>query len=892
MVSSLGHDIIKRRRKITEEEEQMKKVILVDGNNLLFRSYFATSYTGNIMRNSKGFPTNAIYGFINMINKIIHEEKPEYIMIAFDKGKTFRHEKYKDYKGGRNETPDDLKLQFPVAKELCEAMGIHYFEIDNYEADDIIGTFAKKVEEDPTFNATIISSDKDLLQLISDEVDVKLLKQTGFVRMNRETFKETYGVEPIGMIDLKALMGDASDNIPGVKGIGEKTAISLLSEYQTLDNLYAHIEDIKGKTKEKLLMDKENAYMSKEIATIYREVPIDTDLNHIQYHGIDALQYVKLLEELEFFSLIKKLDIPQEDIRQEEKKEWTYEKIDDVNQVSLPEKFAIYLEVLGENYHKAEAIGVGLYGENLSAFIPMEVLKKNPEFLMGKEEKYTYDLKKLWYVLIREGCNIKNCHFDTMIATYLLNYNIKDDIAYLANTQKESIPFYEEFFGKPGKEKLPEKEDYAKVIVSKAKFIYETKERFLKELEEEGDLTLFNDIEMPLVDVLRDMEQTGISVNCDYLIQMGKDLDARIEKLEKEIETIAGESFNISSPKQLGTILFEKLNIPYPKKVKDGNYSTSKDILDKLAPHYPIIEDILEYRMLTKLKATYIIGLLAEVAEDGKIHTIFNQTLTRTGRLSSISPNLQNIPIRTEEGRLIRKAFVPEPNSLILSSDYSQIELRIFASLAGVDNLIKAFHEEKDIHAKTASDIFHVPLENVTKDMRRTAKAVNFGILYGISSFGLSEDLGIDIASAKDFIDGYLESYPEIKKYMDESIQKAYETGYVKTVMNRKRKIEELQNKNYLIRSQGERIALNTPIQGSSADILKKAMIEIYQEFKEKNLKSKMLIQVHDELVFNVVLEELDTVKEIVKRIMENTYRLNVPLLVDIEMGNDWYEAK
>lgn len=872
--------------------QKMKKVILVDGNNLLFRSYFATSYTGNIMRNSKGFPTNAIYGFINMINKIISEEKPEYMMIAFDKGKTFRHEKYKDYKGGRNETPDDLKAQFPVAKKICEAMGIHYFEIDNYEADDIIGTFAKKVEENPEFNATIISSDKDLLQLISDEVDVKLLKQTGFIRMNREAFKETYGVEPIGMIDLKALMGDASDNIPGVKGIGEKTAIALLSEYQTLDNLYAHIDEVKGKTKEKLLLDKENAYMSKDIATIYREVPIDTDFEKIQYRGIDALQYVGLLEELEFFSLIKKLDIPQQAMRKEKKEELTYEIVQELDKIKLPRKFAVYLEVLGTNYHKAKAIGLGLYGENLSAFVPMEVLKKNPMFLMGEEEKYTYDLKKLWYVLIREGCNIKNCPFDTMIATYLLNYNIKDDIAYLANTQEEAIPFYEEFYGKPDKESLPSVEKYSKVIVEKAKFIYNTKERFQKELEEEGDLTLFNEIEMPLVDVLRDMEQTGIRVDGNYLNQMGEELDERIEKLTEKINDIAGETFNISSPKQLGTILFEKLRIPYPKKIKDKNYSTSKDILDKLAPNYPIIEYILEYRMLTKLKATYITGLLAEVLEDGKIHTIFNQTLTRTGRLSSISPNLQNIPIRTEEGRLIRKAFIPEENSIILSSDYSQIELRIFASLAGVDNLIKAFHEGKDIHAKTASDIFHVPLESVTKEMRRTAKAVNFGILYGISSFGLSEDLGIDIVSAKEFIDGYLENYPEIKKYMDESVRKAYETGYVKTIMNRKRKIDELKNKNYLIRSQGERIALNTPIQGSSADILKKAMIEIYQEFNDKKLKSKMLIQVHDELVFNVVLEEVETVKEIVKRIMENTYQLNVPLLVDIESGKDWYEAK
>ena len=870
----------------------MKKVILVDGNNLLFRSYFATSYSGNIMRNSKGFPTNAVYGFINMINKIINEEKPEYMMIAFDKGKTFRHEKFQEYKGGRNETPDDLKQQFPVAKQICEAMGIHYFEIDNYEADDIIGTFAKKIEENPEFNATIISSDKDLLQLISDEIDVKLLKQTGFIRMDRKLFQETYGVEPIGMIDLKALMGDSSDNIPGVKGIGEKTAIQLLSQYQTLDNLYDHIDEIKGKTKEKLLIDKENAYMSKEIATIYREVPIDTELEHIRYIGIDALEYVKLLEELEFFSLIKKLDIQEEVLRQNQKEEVEVSIATTLDGLKLPEKYALYLEVLGENYHKALALGVGIYGEGVSLYIPFELLKEKPDIFLGSEEKYTYDLKKLWYVFKREGFHLCHCNFDTMIAGYLLNYPIKDDIAHLARVHDYRIPFYEEIYGKREKEKLPELEVVARHTIEKARYIYETKDRLLQELDQEGALLLFQNIEMPLVEVLCDMEQTGVRVDCEYLNQMGVDLDQRIHILEKEIYDISGETFNISSPKQLGIVLFEKLGIPYPKKIKGGSYSTSKDILDKLSPNYPIIQKILDYRMLTKLKATYITGLLAEVLEDGKIHTIFNQTLTRTGRLSSISPNLQNIPIRTEEGRLIRKAFIPEENSIILSSDYSQIELRIFASLANVDNLIKAFRENKDIHAKTASDIFHVPLEEVTKDMRRTAKAVNFGILYGISSFGLSEDLGIDIISAKEFIDGYLDTYPEIKKYMDEVVRIAYDKGYVKTIMNRKRTIDELKSKVYLVRTQGERMALNTPIQGSSADILKKAMIEIYQEFHEKQLKSKMLVQVHDELVFNVVLEEQEVVTEIVKRVMENTYQLNVPLVVDIETGKNWYEAK
>ena len=875
----------------------MKKVILVDGNNLLFRSYYATAYTGNTMKNSKGFPTNAIYGFINMINKIISEEKPEYIMIAFDKGKTFRHDKYESYKGGRSETPEELKMQFPVAKQICEAMGIHYFEIDNYEADDIIGTFAKKVNENPLFTATIISSDKDLLQLITDEVDVKLLKQTGFIRMDRKLFKETYQVEPIGMIDLKALMGDASDNIPGVKGIGEKTAISLLSKYQTLDNLYNHIDEISGKTKEKLLLDKENAYMSQDIATIYQDVPINTDLENIHYHGINALEYMNMLEDLEFYSLIKKLDIDKDMLEQNRKVECHHEELkveilEELTDFKIESDYALYLEIFGTNYHKDQVLGVSIYTENKCSFIPFEVLKKYPNVFENNYNAFTYDLKKVLYVFRKYNISLPKCDYDLMIASYLLNYNIKDDISYLAHSKDYDIPFYDDTFGHGTKMHIPSLEELANVTGRKAEFIYKTKDMFLNELNSDGSLMLFHNIEMPLVEVLTDMEFTGIKVNRSYLEETGKELSIKIEKLEQEIYELAGTTFNISSPKQLGTIIFETMQIPYPKKIKDNSYSTSKEILDKLVGTYPIVDKILEYRMLTKLQSNYITGLISEIMEDGKIHTIFTQTLTRTGRLSSISPNLQNIPIRTEEGKLIRKAFVPEDNSCILSSDYSQIELRIFASLANVENLIDAFIHGADIHAKTASDIFGVPIDKVDKDMRRTAKAVNFGILYGISSFGLSEDLGIDIASAKNFIDSYLNTYPKIKQYMNEVIEDAKQKGYVKTIMNRKRVIDELKNKNYMIRQQGERIALNTPVQGSSADILKKAMIEIFQEFKERNLKSKMLIQVHDELVFNVLNDELDTVKEIVKRIMENTYKLNVPLKVDIEMGSDWYEAK
>ncbi len=872
----------------------MKKIILVDGNNLLFRSFYATAYQGVIMRNSRGFPTNALYGFINMMNKIIKEEMPNYIMVAFDKGKTFRHDKYESYKAGRQEMPDELRLQFPKAKEVLETMGIKYYEIDNYEADDIIGTLAKMVDEEDEFVARIVSSDKDLLQLISDEVEVKLLKQTGYIMMNKEEFRNTYHVDPIKMIDLKALMGDASDHIPGVKGIGEKTAISLLEKYQSLDNLYAHIEEVKGKTQEKLIEGKIDAYMSYDLATIYREVPLDFTLEDCKYEGVKKEAFVKELEELEFYSILKKLDFSDLEIKKEKEEEKKKKEVIRVGSIEdfKNRDFAFYLETRGSVYSKSEILGMSLYNGEKALFLSKDEIIQNKDIFSNEYNKYTYDLKKNIVVLNNYGVEFKNVTFDTMIATYLLDYIIKDDIAFVARQLDYEIPLYDEFFGSEKKPKVYIEGELQEMCFSKAKFIYETKERLLKEIEEAEEMDLFNNIEMPLSRVLADMEITGIKVNTDYLTNVEVELKEKMDKLEEEIYECANEKFNIMSPSQLANILFEKLEIPYPKKIKDNKFSTSKEILDKIRFVHPIVDKILDYRTIYKLYANYAVGLKAEVREDGRIHTIFTQTLTRTGRLSSISPNLQNIPARAEYARLIRKAFVPDENSKILSSDYSQVELRIFASMSNATNLIQAFIDDKDIHAKTASDIFKVPIEDVTKEMRRTAKAVNFGILYGISSFGLSEDLGIDIATAKSFMDNYLESYPGIREYMEEEKANAYKYGYVKTLMNRRRVIEELNNKNYLIRSSGERIALNTPIQGTAADILKKAMVEIYREFAKRNLKSKMLIQVHDELVFNVLDSELEEVKSIVKDIMENTFKLNVPLKVDIEVGNNWYEAK
>ncbi len=874
----------------------MKKIILVDGNNLLFRSYYATSYSGVIMKNSKGFPTNGLYGFINMINKIIEEEKPNYILVAFDKGKTFRHEKYSEYKAGRREMPEELKLQFPKAKEVLDAMGIKHFEIDNYEADDIIGTLAKTVDMEDKFIATIISSDKDLLQLISKEVEVKLLKTKGFIRFDEKTFKDTYGTTPIHMIDLKALMGDASDHIQGVKGIGEKTAINLLTKYQSLDNVYEHLNEIGGKTKEKLEQGKDDAYMSYDLATIYKEVPIPFSLEDCIYKGMNIKDYKDILEELEFKSLLKKINFESEEQQtlnlEEDKKEKI--QIVDYKNFDFNRPYSFYLEMDGYTYSKSKVIGCGFSNLKESCFMMIDELIANKEILENNIEKYTYDLKRMLILLHQYGININNCNYDSMIASYLLDYKLEDDITVLMNQFNYNCPSYEETYGTEKKKKEVNIETTKEQCINKSRFIYDTRSKILLEIDDYDETKLFNEIEMPLSLVLADMELTGIRVDKKYLLNLKEELETKMKSMQEEIYKLADGEFNILSPKQLGEVLFDKLKIEYPKKRKkdDTSYSTSKDILDKIKDKNEIVEKVLEYRNLSKLYANYCVGLLDEIREDGKIHTIFNSCLTRTGRLSSSKPNLQNIPIRSDYSKLVRKAFIPEDNSILMSSDYSQIELRVFAHMADAKNLQEAFIEDKDIHAKTASDIFKVPIEQVDKKMRRIAKTVNFGILYGISSFGLSEDLKIDVASAKEFLNNYLNTYQGIKEYMEKEKEEAYQKGYVTTIMNRRRKIDELKSSNYMVRSSGERMALNTPIQGSAADILKKAMVELYRAMQEKKLKSKILIQVHDELVFNIYNDELEIMKELVKEKMEKVVKLSVPLKVDIETGNDWYEAK
>ena len=854
----------------------MEKVVLIDGNNLIFRSYYATAYRGELLTNSKGLPTNAIYAYVQMLIKIIAEEKPTHIMVAFDKGKTFRHESYDDYKGGRNETPSELKQQIPYAKQITRAMGITVEELENYEADDIIGTYSKKIETE----VLLVSSDRDLLQLISPNVKMKLLKMKDFIYYDEKSFYEDYGIKPIEVIDLKALMGDSSDNIKGVTGIGEKTALKLIKEYHTIDNLYKNIDNLKGKIKENLLNDKESAYKSLELATIYLNVPIEVNLEKIVYKGSDEEELNSLLKELEFTSLFNKMKMK----KNEEKLE--IEIIEDAN-FSLNEDYSLYLLSSNLSYFKSKTLGVAISTKDKNYFIKTEYF--NDKIFNNNFNKYTYDVKRVDVALSLLNFN-NNINFDNYIAYYLLNEKITEDIAFIMNNKGYDVKLNEDIFKKD--KILIEEENLINDACKKARFIYEEKNRLIEEIDKNDLHYLYYDIELKLALILANMEKEGILVDKSYLDNLEIEIRAKLKDLEEKIYAISEEEFNISSPKQLGVILFEKLNIPYPKKSKNSNYSTDKEVLDKIRIFNPIVSLVEEYRMLSKLNSNYVVGLKEQIMSDNKIHTIYNQCLTRTGRLSSKDPNLQNIPNHDEYGRLIRKCFISQEGYTFLSSDYSQIELRLFAELSNVESLKEAFINSEDIHSFTASKIFNKDIKDVTKEERSRAKAVNFGIIYGISSFGLANDLGINVNDAKDFIDRYMEKFDGIKDYMKKEVDDAKEKGYVTTIMNRKRYIDEIKASNYMIRMQGERMALNTPIQGSGSDILKKAMIDIDSEFKEKNIKSKMLLQIHDELIFEVKEEEIEIVKEIVKEKMENAFKLSVPLVVDINMGKDLYEAK
>ena len=846
----------------------MKKIVLIDGNNLMFRSYYATAYTGSLMKNSKGLVTNALYGFTNMINKIIEEEKPEYMCVAFDVGKSFRHRKYEDYKAGRNATPEELKTQMPLARTLLDKMGIFNINVLDYEADDIIGTLSKRANEDPEWDALLVTSDHDYLQLITDVVNVKLLQPKGFTKYNPASFKEEYGIDPIRVIDLKALMGDSSDNIPGVPGVGEKTALKLLTEFGTLDNLYENISSVKGKLQEKLIENKESAYFSYDLATIYCDVPINNKFEDMKYAGpTDELD--DFYRELEFYSLINKHETVKKVVVENNSKV-----LENVTEISLEKQISYYIECDNENYHIANILGMGLYdGKNLF-YVEPEKINEVMEYTKDVI-KYTFDLKKNMCLLHNVDLNTI---FDLNLAAYLLNKTIKDDMAILMNNDSIEVPLIHDIIKK--------KMEVKPFVALKAKYIHDLHDKYIDDLKSDEMYDLYTNIEHPLIRVLAKMELNGIKCDKNILSDMASKIKIQIDELQKEIYDLCGKEFNISSPKQLAAVLFEDLNLPHGKKI-----STSADVLEKLVDEHPAISKILEYRNVTKLYSTYLEGLNKYILDDGKIHTIYKQTLTRTGRLSSVDPNMQNIPTRDELGRLVRKAFLPV-NQEFLSADYSQIELRILAHISESEDLIQAFVKGNDIHTKVAADIFNKKMEDVTKQERRTAKAVIFGIVYGISGFGLGENIGVSAKEAKKFIEKYYELYPGVKRYMDMIVKDAYDCGYVRTLFNRKRNIDELFSSNFMIRQGGERIALNTPIQGTSADIIKKAMVEIDEAFEVNNIKSTMLLQIHDELIFDCLEEEKTKVLDIVKTIMESTVKLSVPLLVSQDFGTDLYETK
>ncbi|MBL5848746.1 DNA polymerase I [Bacillus sporothermodurans] len=874
------------------------KLILIDGNSIAYRAFFALP----LLNNEKGIHTNAIYGFTTMLMKILNEEKPTHILVAFDAGKTtFRHKTFKEYKGTRQKTPPELSEQFPFIRELLDAYGIQRYELANYEADDIIGTLSLKAEKEG-FEVKVISGDKDLTQLSSKETTVCITKKgiTDIEEYTPEHINEKYGLTPEQIIDMKGLMGDASDNIPGVPGIGEKTAIKLLKEFNTLENLLESIEHVSGKKlKEKLEEYKEQAIMSKQLATITREAPITIELNETKYKNENDEKLISLFKELGFNSLIDKLDVKTSLEQEEKMKDLPYEIVENITEELFTSESSLYVEILEDNYHTGEIIGFGMSNQNGTYFFPADEALKSPLFKNWAEDetkkKFVYDGKAAIVSLRRFGIDLKGIDFDLLIASYLLNPSENvDDFASVAKRHGfTDIQSNEQVYGKGVKQKVPEKKVLAEHVARKAVGISSVVDHCLKDLEENNQLQLFEELELPLSFILATMESTGIKVDVQRLKEMGEEILGRLQTIEAKIFDLAGEMFNINSPKQLGIILFEKLELPVIKKTKTG-YSTSADVLEKLESKHEIVREILHYRQLGKLQSTYIEGLLKVVHSDNsRIHTRFNQVLAQTGRLSSVDPNLQNIPIRLEEGRKLRQAFIPtEKDWLIFSADYSQVELRVLAHIAGDEKLIAAFNENMDIHTKTAMDVFHVDKDDVTDNMRRQAKAVNFGIVYGISDYGLSQNLGITRKEAASFIERYFASYPGVKEYMNDIVQDAKEKGYVSTILKRRRYIPEITSRNFNIRSFAERTAMNTPIQGSAADIIKKAMIDMAARLKEEKLQTRLLLQVHDELIFEAPSDEIEILKKIVPEVMENAVDLVVPLKVDYAFGPTWFDAK
>lgn len=873
---------------------------MIDGNSLSFRAFYALP----LLSNKAGIHTNAILGFAKLLEKIIREEQPTHFLVAFDAGKTtFRHSKYSEYKGGRQKTPPELSEQFPYIRQLLDAYHIKHYELENYEADDIIGTLSKEADQND-FETIIVTGDRDLTQLATQNVTIYYTKKgvTDVDHYTPEFIAEKYnGLKPIQIIDMKGLMGDSSDNIPGVAGVGEKTAIKLLNQFDSVEGVYENIDKVSGKKlKEKLELSHEDALMSKELATINRYSPIEVTLNDTKLSDInDNHEKIELFKKLEFKQLLADIDNKASEFEQEQKQVSfdilpTFEYVD----FNHLDEAVIHFEIDGSNYLKDDILKFGFYDKERYIVVDADNIKDYPELIKWLEnensKKVVYDAKKTFVIAHRLNINIQNIVFDAMLASYIIDPSRTIDDVYSVVTNyhqtyvKEDVSIY----GKGKKRHVPDTEILNTHIASITKSIDAVKPLMEKELESHQQMNLLKDLELPLARILSKMEEIGIYTDVNDLQHMQQELQEKLELLVQRIHDAAGEEFNINSPKQLGVVLFETLKLPVIKKTKTG-YSTAVDVLEQLQNEHPIINDILEYRQLAKLQSTYVEGLQKVISNDKRIHTRFNQTLAQTGRLSSVDPNLQNIPIRLEEGRKIRKAFKPSSeDSVILSADYSQIELRVLAHITQDDSLKEAFIHGQDIHTATARKVFGVEAEEVTDLMRRQAKAVNFGIVYGISDYGLSQSLNITRKEAKIFIDDYLASFPGVKQYMSDIVKDAKANGYVETLLHRRRYIPDITSRNFNLRGFAERTAMNTPIQGSAADIIKLAMVEFDKQVQHTSYKAKLLLQVHDELIFEVPKSEVEEFSLFVEDIMEHALDLDVPLKVDSNYGPTWYDAK
>ena len=873
----------------------MDKIILLDGNSLSYRAFYAMP----ALQNKSGLYTNSVYGFTLMLERMLEDIKPKYALVAFDKGKqTFRHKTYQDYKGTRDKTPSELVEQFGYVRELLDSYGIKYEEHFDYEADDIIGSYAKLAEK-AGLEVIIISGDKDLTQLASDNITIYYTRRgvTEVDHYTPEFINEKYGLSPEQIIDMKGLMGDKSDNIPGIAGIGEKTAIKLLAEYKTVENVLDNIDNISGKKlKERLAEGKEDALLSKELATIFTEVPVENKLEDLTFSE-NRSKKKELFEKLEFVSFLKKLaENDDVDVDGKEEKELEIINADEKTELSF-ENSSLHIECFTEDYHNSDVVNIAVYkDENVYIFSEDNFFENKfvRNYLESDVEKVVYDYKKILYIAKRNGISdIAGNVFDVKIAAYLLDVTVKTELDKIVfNTLGNIIKSEEEIYGKGVKRTLPTNEILYPYLAQVVKSIFDLKEIQSARLKEENMDSLYKNIEIKVARVLANMEFEGIHVSKKALEKMSDELDERIKILEASIHTLAGSEFNIASPKQLGIVLFEDLGLPPVKKTKTG-YSTSVEVLEQLQHSHEIIPLIMEYRVLTKLNSTYAKGLVKDITRKGKIHTRYEQTLTQTGRLSSVNPNLQNIPTRIEEGKKIRKAFIPASDDrVILSIDYSQIELRVLAHMAQDEGMIDAFTHDLDIHTKTASEVNGVSLDEVTPTMRREAKAVNFGIVYGISDFGLSNNLGITRKRAKEFIDKYLETFSGVNKYMTDVVEFAKKHGYVETLYNRRRALPEINAKNKIVASLNARLAMNTPIQGTAADIIKLAMINAFDYIEKTKVDAKLLLQVHDELIFDVNKDVVDEFTIKMVKIMEEAVELDVKLKAEASSGSSWYDTK